>query len=205
MINQYGINVTPIGSDAISTLQFIGRHRESGLARLIEQFKNKEDIVKLLKMFLDELDEVEVAYYETIRQRTISQAEGTQLDSLGTTLGQPREGLDDAAYRKRLKLQTAINTSKGEPDRVLSVWKTLTGAEEVSLVESFPAQLELTADNTTATVSIMDEMHRVLPAAVALVYTITNGTPFSFFDGNGLGFGTTDDPGVGGTFISRAT
>lgn len=203
-MNQFPLNVVPLngtqdGGDQPSVL---GIHTTRGLSRLIEQFKGKLNIEKLLKILLSELDEVETALQEIVLYRQIDQAFGQQLDQIGTLVGRTRDGYSDADYRARLKLQIGINTSESEADRILTVWKALTGSPTVSITENFPAALTLTAQTSAVDPNVIQEIERVSAAGVKLNYTIISGVPFGFFDSDGLGFGTTDDAGVGGAFVS---
>lgn len=201
------MNESSLNSQALNApLTFDGtdidRHVTRGLSRVIEQFKGKVNIEKLLKILLSEFDEIETAYQQLVVNRQIDTAFGKQLDMLGDILGRTRDGFNDNDYRARLKLQVGINTSEGEAEKIITVWKALTGSEVISLTESFPASILLTAQTSSVPSTIMAEMERVTPAGVGTNFAVSNGVPFGFFDSDGLGFGTTDDNSVGGTFIS---
>lgn len=203
-INLTQLNQVPLNSSGgvESQDQVFGIHTTRGLSRLIEQFKGKVNIEKLLKIVLSELDEIETALQEVLVYREIDQAYGSQLDLIGDLIGRSRDGYSDADYRARLKLQIGINTSESEADRILTVWKALTGSPSVSLTENFPAALTLTAQTSAVDPNVIQEIERISAAGVKLNYTIISGVPFGFFDSDGLGFGTTDDAGVGGAFVS---
>jgi hypothetical protein len=203
-MNQFEINAAPINGTVEETASQAGYgpHVISGLAKLVEQFKDKVNIEKLLRIILDELDEIEVALTDIQVYKQIDQAYGYQLDQIGSIVGRTRDGYNDADYRSRLKLQIGINNSEGEADRILSVWKTLTNSTIVSMTESFPAALTLFAQTSTTNPSIVGEIERVSSAGVDLNYVISAGNPFTFFGGTGSGFGTTDNPALGGAFVS---
>lgn len=199
-INQLAINAEAAGEEEEETS--LTPHVDSGLGRLVEQFKGKVNIEKFLKIILSELDEIEDVLTDIIVFKEIDKAYGQQLDQIGTILGRSRDGYGDADYRARLKLQIGINTSESEADIILTIWQTLTGSPIVSLTETFPAALTLTAQTSAVDATVIQEIERVSAAGVKLSYVIVSGVPFGFFDSDGFGFGTTDDAGVGGAFVS---
>lgn len=203
-MNDFPLNFVPINGRLSLDVDGdgVGSHTERGLSRLVQQFKGKVNIEKLLTVFLSELDEVEQTLIDIQIYKAIDSAFGFQLDQIGAIIGRTRDGYFDSDYRSRLKLQIGINTSEGDADKILTVWKSLTSSEIVSISENFPAEITLTAQTSAVDPTIIDEMHRVVSAGVGLNFIISDGNPFAFFDADGLGFGTTDDAGVGGAFVS---
>ena len=106
---------------------------EQGLGRLLSVLKEKENIEKLISIFLIECQEIEDASLEFAEQKNINIAEGVWLDYIGAILGVPRQGLDDPAYRAQLLLKIQINTADGTPNTITSLVRQFTEATDVRL------------------------------------------------------------------------
>lgn len=61
-------------------------------SRILSQFYNSKVLKLLLGAFTDEIQELSTAIYQLISGRSLSQAEGEQLDAIGRIVGQKREG-----------------------------------------------------------------------------------------------------------------
>lgn len=86
-------------------------HTERALARLT--FKDKLIVEAALKSLTDRVQELEDAAWEIIELRSIDDAEGVQLDILGSLVGRGRNGLNDDRYKLAIKTQIRINRSQG--------------------------------------------------------------------------------------------
>lgn len=105
----------------------------------------------------DQIQDLEDKARELLYSRDVDNCSGTQLDNLGTIIGQGRLGYDDEFYRVLLKIRIGINNSEGDIERILSVWRQLTGDTDVQLIESFPAAIYM-----TTTTYIGDEIGNLL-------------------------------------------
>lgn len=92
-----------------------------GLARFLEQYKNKDEIRALARSYLSRVQELENAAWEVILYRLMVNAEGAQLDSLGAIVGRGRNNLSDADFLIAIKGQIRINRSNGTPEDILAV------------------------------------------------------------------------------------
>jgi len=77
---------------------------------------------------------------------SIDRSEGVQLDNMGVIVNQSRLGYNDEYYRILLKVKIGINVSEGEIERILTLWKLLSGSENFHLKEYFPAKIKLETD-----------------------------------------------------------
>ena len=92
-----------------------------------------------------------------------------------------------------LKVKAGINVSEGEIERILTLWKLLTGSTDVVLTEILPCKIKLTTDTYFAD-SILIFMKSVAAQALAGgvgidTILITDPTKFGFGSSMG-GFNT---------------
>lgn len=97
-------------------------------------------------MFGNHAQDFENAARKLLYNISIDRSEGVQLDNIGTIVNQSRLGYNDEYYRILLKVRIGINVSEGDIERILTLWKLLSGSENVHLKESFPAKVKLETD-----------------------------------------------------------
>jgi hypothetical protein len=125
----------------------ITTHEQDALNRLIYQYKGKVNLKNLIKdLSTTQIQEIENAAIELYSRLNIDDSEGVQLNKIGEIVGQPRNGLSDTTYRIFLKAKIAVNVSEGDIEQVISVWKLMTGSSIVSLLEAYPAEVDLYYD-----------------------------------------------------------
>lgn len=130
-----------------------------GLDRLIFEFQEKENIEKLHRLFLNQIQELEDANFSTLEQRGIYEAVGFQLDLIGKIVGLERKGLEDEDYRAALLLKISINTADGTPNRIVELMKDYTGSSDVRL---FEGQIAWGVVNINPTQNINNTSYRLL-------------------------------------------
>jgi hypothetical protein len=153
---------------------------ELGLSRNID-FLDKENFNKLLKLFLEEIQELEVATLSIADQKNIQTAVGEWLDYIGKIVGQPREGRIDAEYRSALLLKIAANSSDGTPNTIIDITKQFTGAVSSRIIDYFPASffnvLEIPEGVSTEGFSKLIDQIKPAGVSVTLINNI-NGDRF---------------------------
>jgi hypothetical protein len=161
----------------------------------------------LLKLFAVRLQEIEHITFDLVTYRSISNAYGQQLDNIGDTIGELRKGRNDDVYRIAIQIRIGLNMSSGEPETVIAVAKSASGAITIQYSEIYPAKVYLFLSGGTPYLGIKNIIQSVLPAGVGLDITyITSGLPFVFAgDNDGLGFGEIDHPDDGGMFAEHLT
>lgn len=92
---------------------------------LISFFSEAENIIKLLKVFVEEVQEVENVGYDLWFESLLSTSEGAQLDQWGVIVGQSRLGFNDSDYRKAILTRILINLGEGEAMRLVRIISTL--------------------------------------------------------------------------------
>jgi len=160
-------------------------HTTEALNRLIQQYKNKPNIENFLKVYLEQVQELETMFCELLEDTNIFTAIGEQLDGLGEILGQPRNGLSDAVYRIRLFVKIGKNISEGEINRVASVFRILTQSAYVHLIVLNDAEIQL--QGTTSIGATRDEinfifrnMQEVVAGGVRISYILCADENVSF-------------------------
>jgi len=181
-----------------------------GLARLIEQYKNKPNLTAMIKAYIttqfQDLETKGCALYDRLN---IDLMEGTQLDNIGTIVGQDRDGQDDPTYRIFIKTKIGANNSQSSVEDIISIWQILTGSDSVKVDELFPATLQISSGFSLAApydLLILSLIEDVIAAGVRLegilVYDPDNAFAFDTSPNNPNtgGFGDLLDSGVGGLF-----
>lgn len=214
---------TPLSSSLVATFGYIGfteagsevitDHYERAINRLAEQFKRKPDLLSLIKGNVDQIQELEYVFDDLKRLRSLNDAAGEQLDGLGDILGLEREGMNDEEYRNALWFQTAVNTSNGEPEMLISVLLRATDATEIIYIDLPPAGIYMFTNGHTVPAGLQELMESVAAGGVRLELVSSVGAiePFAFAeeagipDPDGLGFGETTFPDEGGPISEKIT
>lgn len=184
-------------------------HLQAAKDRLRQMFKGQSGMEGLLDLMDSEIQVLENVFFDLMESRSLYVAEGTVLDGWGLLLNTSRNGLNDDDYRLILLGQVAVNVSRGTPEDLINVFKLFTRPQYVSLLEVYPANLQLLTVGGTPIGSITDiknAVRRAAPAGVSIdLFTSSEGKPFVFDgdpDPNGLGFADVNDSSLGGYLIS---
>lgn len=97
-------------------------HADEALAFLTDHYKGKIVIEGLLKAFAKPIQDLEDAIWDVVESFYLTKPPvGDQLDKIGTIVGAPREGLNDADYLAKVKIQIRVNRSAGLSEDILQV------------------------------------------------------------------------------------
>lgn len=184
-------------------------HIQGAKDRLRQMFKGQPGMEGLLDLVDTEIQTLEEVFFDLMEKRSLYVAEGTVLDGWGVILNTSRNGLSDTEFRLVLLGQVAVNVSRGTPEDLINVFKLFTRPLYVSLLEVYPANLQLTTvggDPIGSIADIKSAVRRAAPAGVSIdLFTTATGVPFVFDgdpDPNGLGFADLNDPTLGGYLVS---
>jgi hypothetical protein len=100
-------------------------HVARARARLLEQLKYIPGIVTILENFDDQIQAIEDALWQVFSERSLSVAEGEQLNVIGRVLDEPRDGYGDDDYRARLTAKIRVLRSSGSATDLLKIYKLL--------------------------------------------------------------------------------
>lgn len=114
------------------------------VGNLVDQFRGQANIEAFVRAWAQQSQEVELAAFDVLLLTTLANAEGEQLDGLGTVVGVEREGRTDADYRVRIGAQILLNNASGTIEDLVQLAVAL-GATTVELTEVYPAKLEIVA------------------------------------------------------------
>ncbi len=182
-------------------------HGQEAADRLLEQYKDKQTIIDLIKIFADKYQEIEDVGFSMYLERTIDGSVGTQLDNLGTIVVLDRNGFSDDDYRRLLKVKISINIGKGRIEQIINTILLLTQATQTHVVNLNRAQIAIYI-NTTIDSSLVNfiynNIQRSPSAGVRINYIACYDALESFsFGGSGpfgLGLSSEAAPTTGGKF-----
>lgn len=163
----------------------ITTHVQDATNRLIFQYAGKPNIAGLISSLSSEqIQELENILFDIDGRLNIDNSIGAQLDGIGQIVGQPRNGQGDETYRIFLKAKAGQNVSEGDIERVLSIWKLITGGTVVQVIEYFPANVELFSDVPVPdelAAEVFELMQNVVGAGIRVVSSVIGSDhPFGF-------------------------
>jgi len=193
----------------IGGVDHIRDHKEQAKARLIEQYKRKPKVEAMVDALIGcQHQDLEDAYFTLFEQLNINNQVAGQLDQIGTIVGQNRLGLDDESYRIALKGRIGVNNSKGTIENIIQLFKLMTNASRVDVIENYPAEVQVDIDvpiNSTIIELAIAFIEQIIAAGVGYGGTklIDPDNAFAFAtmaanDPRTGGFGSTLDANAGG-------
>jgi hypothetical protein len=105
-------------------------HVAEGLALLIDQYKGRPRLEGMLRSYLEEIQEFEVAAHQVLNGYIVDNAVGAQLDVIGRVVGQKRKGQSDETFRVYLRARIAANRSRGTTNDLLRVLSLATSSPD---------------------------------------------------------------------------
>lgn len=187
-------------------------HCAEGLSHLLHQFKGKPRLEAMVCVFLDQIQELENAFWALYTERTLEEAEGVQLDGLGAIVGEAREDRTDAVYRRFIQVRILVNRSNGKLEELYQIIQAALDTPTVQIQEHYPASEIVHVSSLLGDLSAED-LFRILAAAKAGAVRLFLGYVFSdtaatFTWGldagpdNATGWGSTTDASWGGDWAS---
>jgi hypothetical protein len=113
------------------------------MARLIERYKEKPNLIAFMSIYPQKLQELESAVHGFVQGKWVDDAEGVQLDKLGFMVGAPRRGYDDDLYRLLIKVQIKINCAEGRAEDLIDIYRDLTSSSLVVYINHGIAAVSL--------------------------------------------------------------
>jgi len=195
------------------TVTKITTHNLDALSRLMEQFKDKTNLIKILEIYLPLIQELEDTIYLLFDALSLNSQTGKYLDYIGSIIGLDREsGTTDSRYRQLIKVKIGTNISEGTPEQAISAFKLLTESVWVLFIDLFRGNISITGTTSYTDREeinrIFDAIDKVLAAGVRMPYFICADENESFaFAGSGAeALGFDDGSGsVGGKFAEVYT
>jgi hypothetical protein len=182
-------------------------HEAQAEALLPESGKRIADLVALVRAAASETQGIEDALWQLYTERRLAVAAGDQLDAIGATVGQRRNGFDDTTYRAHIEARIRVTRSNGTIDDLLGILRAVVPAPTtLALTEGPPAGFTIVAGVTNFAADLVVVLGGLMRGArgagirgvLEYMSGVTNDTAFTFDGGGGLGFGDATNPATGG-------
>jgi hypothetical protein len=167
-------------------------------------------MVGVLRAMVEQVQELEVVWYDILTKVNINEGVGDQLDLVGAWLGVPRYGLSDATYRVRLRVEILVRNSYGTMNDLLGIMVAALALETgvtVTLEEPSPATALATIIGTVPAGTselILGFLNRARALGVKLFLQNIFDNPFTLADTGAEeldtthGWGDDGNPATGG-------
>lgn len=152
---------------------------EVSLERPTSKFKGKPNVSSFIRVRAERYQDIEDAVYSLLTQRWLDDAEGEQLNRIGQTVGEPRLGRDDTAYRVAITTRITLNSSGGEPERIIQFLQSIAVTSDVSLEEVYPAKIKVFV-GAPLTFNQAQRLREIVAAGIGSIFVETSDgqTPF---------------------------
>ena len=130
-----------------------------------EQFRESDNLLHLTSALLNNIPQLEQDYQDLLNNRWVDTAIGEQLDRMGDIVGVLRQGRSDNAYRSAIRFQIFINTSKTEPETIITATRVLSGGDFIRYWENYAAGFQVFTDGPNTldvSGSVIDEFGLLL-------------------------------------------
>ena len=180
-------------------------HKQTGRDLFTSQFKGRKNIQGFWDAFARQLQQVEDALWDTLEQRALDVAVGTQLDVLGALVGQERLEYDDDNYRHAIRLRIRANRSKGKAEDVIDVMRLAYPDAVRRYLEWYPAGFVVRALDVDGVRAVAAILRDTRPPGVRAIFEYTEWTTDSIVLGwsggavagqHGLGYDTGTTRGL---------
>lgn len=153
---------------------------ERGLDRTTSYFSAKENFLRFLAIYLEELQEVSNALADLSNIKDLSSVTGVWLDYIGKIVGEIRSGRSDSNYRKALQLRVAINTSDGTAPVIYEILKTYTESDKIRIAEGILSYGQIILNGTVnVDLSLTELLQEIQPVTTkTLILQDTNNSCF---------------------------
>lgn len=172
---------------------------------------NQKLVVAIVGMFQPLLDTL----YAMLTERRLDTAVGAQLDVLGKLVGEDRDGLDDATYRRYIRARVATNKSDGLIKDLIKITRLLLDDPDayIRVDNAGHASIIINIEDVVTARTLAAIVQEFMLEAVGggiRVYTRhwpqAGASSFALagygaVDSEGLGLGWTGDATLGGALI----
>lgn len=95
-------------------------HLVDMLDMLLEQFKDKVNFQKTLKVYARQIQDLENFFMDFLDKQGLADASGPYLDVIGNTVGIPRAGRDDTTYRNAIQIRIAQRSNNATTNDIIN-------------------------------------------------------------------------------------
>ncbi len=147
---------------------------------MLSQFDESPIVEGIIRSWAEPIQQLEDALLEFTANNGITNATGVMLDIIGSWMGVARQGRLDEQYRTAILGRAATEGTDGTTESFLSALRVLTGSDQVSFFEVYPATLYPVVGNGWIT-GLVDELQRVRPAGVEMRLVLADGLNYQVF------------------------
>ena len=181
-------------SGATTVLIYAGDHAERAKAALLSTNKFRPRILALTEALGAGAQMLEDPLFGFIVGWNVNLVSGKALDVFGNIVGEARQGLDDATYKRFVQARIRANVAEGTRDELIEIYALLMAADDVRYFDLPPAAFALQAqrpvfldDITAARVAAF--MIDVKPAGVGMTLIEAIAPVFTYDVGPGYDVG----------------
>jgi hypothetical protein len=142
---------------------------------LLQQYKDSENLNKILEIVFDSCQELETVFLQLKNILNIDSNSGASLDLIGDIVGQKREGMEDAEYKKNLKFAIFKNSSRGFLFDVIKILKFITDANLVVYSDNPPASYTIYTDGEEIPADLQKTIDNLSAAGVSVIVYCSKG------------------------------
>lgn len=165
-------------------------HVERAQKNLMSQYKNSykksnsANFRALLKVFVEEVQEIENVIFDLRDMRYIETAFGYGLDRLGKIVGIERNGLSDEDFKSRIYAQIILNSSDGETELLFTALRLLMKAKEIEYTE-YKNQINIYFKSSESDLFLHEQIQKLCLAGIKDVFLYQQFTDpkFQFSEG----------------------
>lgn len=171
---------------------------------LPEQYKDAPNLNAILEILASPFDDLKVVYADLKNILSLEDAEGAQLDLIGSIVGEKRSGRADPEYVIGIRFKIFKNTSKATVDDVVKALKFITEADLVVYSDNPPASYTIYTNGQTLASNINEMIDKLSAAGVSLIVYASDGeVPFIATEASTTQDNLNDD--LGDQFIDDAS
>lgn len=148
-------------------------HVAEALGLLGEAFKQQPNVVALLTTFTSSVQDLETVIWTVIDGYLLTNAVGSQLDTLGGLVNELRQGRDDSDYRLAIQIQIRVLRTSGRDEDIIEVAKLM--LSDFTYTEAYSASWILDGYSVSATLVdwIANKLRETKAAGTAGTFSYT--------------------------------
>lgn len=168
------------------------------------------NFAKEIKLFAEQVQVLEDAAWDVYTKRTVDACVtyglSDTLDQIGVLVGESRLGRSNSDYATAIRARIQMNSSQGEPERLIAAIKSICNTTICRYYEDYPAKVLLEIETESEPADLLNTMQKIASGGVKVTVVVTHGSPFIFSsvadpnppDEIGLGFSSVASPTHGG-------
>lgn len=165
----------------MTTMNMTIDHQQAIKARILEQYKDRPNLLALLQGLNNQVQKLEDDMSELWDKRSLLLAVGVQLDHLGAIVGEARNSRCDEVYRKAIYARIMINNGGGTPEDIITAINLLFAPDLVDLRE-YSGWFQAYVQGKQAPLGLKSIIKSIRPAGISdcIITHYQSDNPFIF-------------------------